>query len=292
MQRVATLVARGGPAQEVFAAVTGEVGAMLDCDFTPDEPLRPRPAWSRSSASGARAGGAPPVRVGERTPLRRPERRRTQVPETGRPARIDHLRPRRRRRAGRSSPRESVPSPGAPVTVEGRLWGVMMVLSRTERLPVGSESRLAGFTELVATAVANAEAQARADRVRGRGSSAAADNTRRRIERDLHDGAQQRLISLALQLRAVQAAVPPDARALAARLARLTDGADRRRGRAARVRPRHPPGDPRPGRAPSGARGAGPPVESRRWTSPCGSTAGCRSRSRSRRPPTTWCRRR
>jgi signal transduction histidine kinase len=70
--------------------------------------------------------------------------------------------------------------------------------------------------------VANAEARRELAASRAR-IVAAADNTRRRIERDLHDGAQQRLISLALQLRAVQAAVPAEARALAARLVWLTD---------------------------------------------------------------------
>ena len=159
--------------------------------------------------------------MGERTPF---DGRNvsTQVPETGRPARIDHYGP-----GAGAGPAPFVAAgirsvAGAPVTVEGRLWGVMMVLSRTERLPARSESRLAGFTELVATAVANAEARRELTASRAR-IVATADNTRRRIERDLHDGAQQRLISLALQLRAVQAAVPPDARALAARLAWLTD---------------------------------------------------------------------
>jgi signal transduction histidine kinase len=69
--------------------------------------------------------------------------------------------------------------------------------------------RLAGFTELLATAIANAGAQAEVTASRAR-IVAAADQARRRIERDLHDGAQQRLVSLALKLRAAQAAVPPE----------------------------------------------------------------------------------
>ena len=85
----------------------------------------------------------------------------------------------------------------------------MIVASRTEPLPAGTEERLAGFTELVATAIANAEAQAELTASRAR-IVAAADQARRRIERDLHDGAQQRLVSLALQLRAAQAAMPPE----------------------------------------------------------------------------------
>ena len=86
-----------------------------------------------------------------------------------------------------------------------------------------TEARLASFTELVATAVSNAEnlAELRASRAR---VVATADETRRQIERDLHDGAQQRLVSLALALRTTQAAVPPDARDLEADLAYVADG--------------------------------------------------------------------
>jgi len=95
---------------------------------------------------------------------------------------------------------------GVPVSVEGRLWGVMMVGSLAGPLPAGTEARLAGFCELAGTAIANAEAQAELTASRAR-SVATADATRRRIERDLHDGAQQRLVSLALDLRAAEAAV-------------------------------------------------------------------------------------
>jgi signal transduction histidine kinase len=95
----------------------------------------------------------------------------------------------------------------------------MSVLStHADSLPVDTEARLAGFTELVATAIADAEAQAALTASRAR-IVAAADATRRRIERDLHDGAQQRLVSLALHLRGtVRAAVPPGAGELTARL--------------------------------------------------------------------------
>jgi signal transduction histidine kinase len=109
-----------------------------------------------------------------------------------------------------------------PINVEGRLWGAVIVISPSQQpLPAGTEARLAGFTELVATALANAEAQAALTASRAR-IVAAADTTRRRIERDLHDGAQQRLVSLALHLRStVQAAVPPEAGLLAAQLDRV-----------------------------------------------------------------------
>ena len=96
----------------------------------------------------------------------------------------------------------------SPIVVEGRLWGAIAAGSRRGRLPADTEQRLADFTELVATAIANAESQAELTTSRAR-IVAAADQARRRIERDLHDGAQQRLVSLALQLRAARAAVPP-----------------------------------------------------------------------------------
>jgi signal transduction histidine kinase len=102
-------------------------------------------------------------------------------------------------------------SVGVPVSVEGRLWGVMIVSSRNDPIPVDTEARLAGFTELVATALANAEARAALTASRAR-IVAAADAARRGIERDLHDGAQQRLVSLALHLQTtVRDAVPPGA---------------------------------------------------------------------------------
>jgi signal transduction histidine kinase len=95
----------------------------------------------------------------------------------------------------------------SPVVVEGRLWGVVTALTRRGLFPSGTADRMADFTELVATAVGNAESRAElaASRVR---IVAAADQTRRRIERDLHDGTQQRLVSLGLELRLAQSMVP------------------------------------------------------------------------------------
>jgi signal transduction histidine kinase len=107
---------------------------------------------------------------------------------------------------------------GVPISAGGRLWGLMVVSSTQEEpLPAGTEAKLAGFTELAATAIANAESQAALDASRAR-IMATADQTRRRIERDLHDGAQQRLVSLALRLREAQTTVPPGARQLAQQL--------------------------------------------------------------------------
>jgi len=97
-----------------------------------------------------------------------------------------------------------------PITVADRLWGVMIASSTYENaFPAGTEQRLADFTELVGTAIANAEAHAELTDSRAR-IVATADQTRRRIERDLHDGAQQRLVSLALRLRGAVTAIPAE----------------------------------------------------------------------------------
>jgi signal transduction histidine kinase len=111
-----------------------------------------------------------------------------------------------------------------PIFVGGRLWGLMIVASTSgERLPTGAEARLADFVDLVATAIANAESRAEVAESRAR-VVAAADEARRRIERDLHDGTQQRLVSLSLELRAAETGVPPELRELTAQVSRVADG--------------------------------------------------------------------
>jgi signal transduction histidine kinase len=90
---------------------------------------------------------------------------------------------------------------GVPILVEGGIWGIMSAAAATGKLvPPGTEERLVRFTELVATAVSNATTRSELLTSRRRVVSAA-DETRRRLERDLHDGIQQRLIALALRAR-------------------------------------------------------------------------------------------
>ena len=215
LRRVATLVARAAPPQEVFAAVTAEVGRVLSADGTIMSRYEPEDAatvvgvWSNS-------GAAAPAPVGSRFELGG-RNVHTLVFQTARPARTD-LAEASGTATGVFDELGIRSCAGVPISVAGRLWGVMIVVStRDEPLPADIEARLAGFTELAATAIANAEAQAALTASRAR-IVAAADQTRRRIERDLHDGAQQRLVSLALQLRAAQADVPPGAGELAQRL--------------------------------------------------------------------------
>jgi len=113
---------------------------------------------------------------------------------------------------------------GSPIVVEGRLWGVIIASSATAApRQDDTEKRLLAFTELVAMAVANTESRAQLAASRAR-IVAAADETRRRIERDLHDGTQQRLISLTLELRAAQARVPPEQKNLVEQWSRTAQG--------------------------------------------------------------------
>ena len=220
LRRVATLVAQGAPSEAVFDAVTEEVGRLLPADVTvlcrydPDGYVTRIGEWSRTPQPIPRGGRA---RLGGRNVG-------SLVFETGRSARIDGFRNDAGlgTRAWRSAGLHS--AVGAPISVEGRLWGLVVVMSTSdEPLPADTEARLTGFTELVATAIANAEANAELKASRTR-IVATADQTRRRIERDLHDGAQQRLVTLALQIRAAQAKVPAQLDQLTAELDHVAVG--------------------------------------------------------------------
>jgi signal transduction histidine kinase len=113
---------------------------------------------------------------------------------------------------------------GVPLIIEGRPWGVLGVGSTTDRaLPPATERRLAEFGALVATAIANAESRAELNASRAR-IVTTADAVRRRIERNLHDGTQQRLVSLALELRAAEQAGPAELHEHRAALTRAVEG--------------------------------------------------------------------
>jgi signal transduction histidine kinase len=222
LRRVATLVATGAAAEEVFAAVAGEVGRLHSADATllsrydSDGVHAPVARWSRT-------GNPDPLPVGN---LTQPGARKvaSQVFKTGHAARIDDDGDASRPTADVAPDWDMGSAVGVPISVEGQLWGVMVVGSRTEPLPADTEARLTDFTDLVATALANAAARAALTASRAR-IVAAADTTRRQIERDLHDGAQQRLVSLALRLRGtVHATPPPETGELAAQMELVADG--------------------------------------------------------------------
>jgi signal transduction histidine kinase len=204
LRRVATLVAQGAPSPAVFDAVTREIGQLLPADATLLCRFEPDGYLTRVSMCSR-----PDVRLptGERLRLG-PGTVSMLVFETAQAARLDNF--------VDDGDQLSVwmaaglrTAVGAPISVEGSLWGSVVVTSMSEEpLPGDTETRLAGFTELVATAIANAQAHDELTASRAR-IVATADQTRRRIERDLHDGAQQQLVTLALQLREAQAEVPP-----------------------------------------------------------------------------------
>jgi signal transduction histidine kinase len=220
LRRVATLVARSAPAGEVFAAVTEEAGQLLPVDRTSlsryesDGTVTVVATWSRD-------GGRVPV--GTRTILGG-KNLSTQVSQTSRPGRMDSYADTSGALGTIIRERGLRSAVATPVIVAGRLWGVMIAASMSERrLPSDLAARLADFTDIAATAVANAESRADLAASRAR-IVATADETRRRIERDLHDGAQQRLVSLALELRAAQAMLPPELGELEDELSRVAEG--------------------------------------------------------------------
>jgi signal transduction histidine kinase len=201
LRRVATLVAQETPPSEVFAAVTAEVGKLLSIDvaamwrYETDGAATVVAAWSRTGRNLA---------VGTRLGLGG-DNVAEKVRQTAQPARKDDFTSYSGPLAERLRDLGVRSSAGSPIIVDGRLWGVMVGASQSadNPIPLGTEFRIGEFTELAATAVANAEARAELTASRTR-LVAAGDQARRRIERDLHDGVQQRLVSLALDLTVAQ----------------------------------------------------------------------------------------
>jgi GAF domain-containing protein len=205
LRRVASLVARAAPPAEVFAAVTEEIRRLLDTDVCGIS--RYEPDGTITSLNMATSGAAVPVPSGSRFGVTG-FNTTSLVFQTGQPARIDDFTEATGPTAG---PIKTVMGIRAvvsvPVRVAGRLWGIMSAMSTRGPLPAGTEEQLARFTELTGNAIANAEARAALTVSRAR-IVAAADATRRGIERQLNEAAQERLVSLARQLRAAQAAAP------------------------------------------------------------------------------------
>jgi signal transduction histidine kinase len=218
LRRVATLVARGVAPTEVFSAVAEELAHCLGvhnaglCRLEPD--------GAATLVAARDEAGLTNSLVGQRFSLEG-ENIVATVMRTARAARMDNHDDAAGPAAARIRELGMRSAVGAPIIVAGRLWGAATVsTSRLEPLPADAEARVCDFADLVATAIDNAHAHAEltASRVR---IVAAADHARRRIERDLHDGAQQRLVSLGLELRTVEAGVPADLLPLRARISDL-----------------------------------------------------------------------
>ena len=205
LQRLAMLVARGEPPEVVFAAVTREVlrhfgsGTARMIRYEAD-------GTSTLVANEGTTG--PHVRVGKRWEGYPSTGLTATVWETGQPARVDDYRD---LPGGEPYVREGLRSAvGMPILVDGRLWGMIAAGSGDGPPPDGIEQRMMQFTDLVATAVANA--QNRAELVASRARIVAAtDAARRQIERDLHDGVEQRLLRLVQRLRSAAALHESDA---------------------------------------------------------------------------------
>lgn len=220
LRRVATLVAVGVSPDEVFDAVTAEVERLLQPDSTR---LLRYESDGTATVVAARSEPGVAIPVGTRLVLDG-DNIGAAVLRTGRPARMDSIEGASGETAAylvRLGLRAAV---GAPIVVDARPWGAIVAAWRDRgALPAEAEQRIAEFTELVGTAIANADNRAELAASRAR-VVAASDETRRRIERDLHDGAQQRLVSLGLDLRAAESAVPQGSEGLRERLSRAVDG--------------------------------------------------------------------
>jgi signal transduction histidine kinase len=201
LRRVATVVAGEPAPHDVFAAVAEEVGRVLRLEATAiwrydaDAHAAVVGSWGET-AGGLPAGFRWAAAGGDAIGL---------VHRTHRPARVDG----EETDAGVVEARTRLFVPTAevacPITVAGRLWGAIgAVASEARAMPPDAEERIARFTELVATAIANFEARAEVAASRAR-IEAAADEERRRLVRDLHDGAQARLVHTIVTLKLARA---------------------------------------------------------------------------------------
>ncbi|MDQ1659290.1 MAG: hypothetical protein QOD41_4373 [Cryptosporangiaceae bacterium] len=199
LRRLAMLVASGEPPQVVFAAATRE--ALRHFGGVTARMIRYELDGTATLIANEGTTG-PHVQVGKPWKGYPPNGLTATVLRTGQAARVDDYRdiP-----GGEPYLREGLRCAVAvPIHVNGRLWGTIAVGSGEGPLPADTEQRMTQFTDLVATAVANAQNRSELIRSRAR-IVVASDEARRRIERDLHDGAQQGLLALALRLRSAAA---------------------------------------------------------------------------------------
>jgi signal transduction histidine kinase len=224
LRRVATLVARGVSPSDIFSLVAIEMARCVHAGnasvnrFEGDEVVVLALSHIEPTMKNK------PV-VGERHTLEG-DNIATRVRNTGRPARLDASDVQdapgsiaeRLREMGFSS------TVAVPIMIEARVWGMAAVGSTgPEPLAPETEARIGYFADLVATAIANAATRAELVASRAR-IVAAGDEARRRLERDLHDGAQQRLVSLGLELRLAEESLAPGPNDLKERLSHIVSG--------------------------------------------------------------------
>jgi PAS domain S-box-containing protein len=221
LRRVATLVASESSPDEVFAAVAEELGRLLDVAATRLVRYEPEGTATIIASWGRLADAVP---VGTRMPLGGVNVI-SEVERTRRAARIDDYSEATGAIAAYGRKLDARGAVGGPIVVAGRLWGAMIASSReAEPLPANAEAWIEEFSELVGTAIANV--QARSDLAASRARIvAAADEERRRVVRDLHDGAQQRLVHTVITLNLARDAIGKDADAAPALVTEALDHA-------------------------------------------------------------------
>lgn len=194
LRRIAMLVANGAAPQTVFDAVTRE--ALRRFGSGTARMIRYEPDGTATILANEGTSG-PHVKVGQAWQNYPPTGLTATIHRTGTPARVDDYRdiP-----GGEPYLQEGLRcAVGMPIYVNGRLWGMIAVGSPLGPLPRDTELRMMEFTDLLSTAIATAHNRSELLASRAR-LVASADEARRRIMRDLHDGAQQRLVALALRL--------------------------------------------------------------------------------------------
>jgi PAS domain S-box-containing protein len=220
LRRVATLVAERAAPAVVFDAVAGELEALLDADQVALDRYEPGDEITLLAYRG------PPtsrLRPGARF-SHKGDSVTAMVRRTERPARMTRY---DRGDGAIADVSRSIgvgAAVGVPLVLDGRVWGAMIAAWKGEESPpANTEERIAQFAELLVTAMANADVRAELIASRAR-LVTASDETRRRFERDLHDGVQQRLVGLALKLRGAETMVPAEQAALADELVGLGEG--------------------------------------------------------------------
>jgi signal transduction histidine kinase len=224
LRRVATLVAREPTPAVVFAAVTRETGELLGAQRT--TLLRVEsPEWARVVAAWS-DGEAPLVPVGHRGAIDPGRGILGSMLECPRPVRIEDFDEVGGAVAALMRDLAIRGAAAGPILLGGRLWGALSATWPDPALmPLGAEDRVAAFAELVAHAVENAETREELAASRAR-LVEAADEARRRIERDLHDGAQQRLVAAALELTLLEQRLDRDPAAARSVLVRAREHLD------------------------------------------------------------------
>lgn len=221
LRRVATLVARGAAPADVYPVAVAELARGLDLEHVTLAKFEPDDVCVVLAAYDVAANRK--LTVGERLSLDG-DSITVRVRDTGAPARIDDYADVSGTIAARLRALGLHCGVGSPVLVNGVPKCALIVGSaRPEPLPPETEDQISDFADLVATAIGNAETRAELQASRAR-IVAAADSARRGIERDLHDGAQQRIVSLGLGLRALEASIPEEEAALRKQVDNLVNG--------------------------------------------------------------------